>query len=42
MGAEKLGVEDWIVRLMQGMYANVQSHIRVGVGYSEDKVKSLK
>ena len=22
----KLGVEEWIVRLVQGMYANVQSH----------------
>ena len=31
----KLGVEEWIVRLVQGMYANVQSHVSVGEGYSE-------
>ena len=29
----KLGVEEWTVRLVQGMYANAQS--RVGDGYSE-------
>ena len=31
----KLGVEEWIVRLVQGMYANARSHVRVGDGYSE-------
>ena len=30
----KLGVEEWIVRLVQGMYANARS--RVGEGYSEE------
>ena len=34
----KLGVEEWIVRLLKGMYANVQSSVRVGEG----TVKSLK
>ena len=33
----KLGVEEWIVPLVQGMYANARSHVRVGVGYSEKK-----
>ena len=32
----KLGVEKWIVQLVQGMYANARSHIRVGEGYSEE------
>ena len=32
----KLGVEEWIVRLMQVMYANVWSRVRVGEGYSEE------
>ena len=32
----KLGVEEWIVRLVQGMYANVQSPVRVVEGYSEE------
>ena len=31
----KLGVEEWIVWLVQGMYANARSRIRVGEGYSE-------
>ena len=30
----KLGVEEWIVELVQGMYENVQSHFRVGEGLS--------
>ena len=30
----KLGVEEWIVRLVQGMYANAR--VRVGEGYSEE------
>ena len=28
--------EEWIVRLVQWMYANAQSHVRVGEGYSEE------
>lgn len=32
----KLGVEEWIVRLVQGMYANARSCVRVGDGYSEE------
>ena len=32
----KLGVEEWIVRLVQGMYANVRSRVRVGEGYNEE------
>ena len=32
----KLGVEEWIVRLVQGMYANAQNHVHVGEGYSEE------
>ena len=31
----KLGVEEWIVQLVQGMYANTRNHVRVGEGYSE-------
>ena len=30
------GVEEWIVRLVQGMYANAWSHVLVGEGYSEE------
>ena len=29
-------MEEWIVRLVQGMYANARSHVRVGEGYSEE------
>ena len=32
----KPGVEEWIVRLVQGMYANARSRIRVYEGYSEE------
>ena len=32
----KLGVEEWIVWLVQGMYANVWSCALVGEGYSEE------
>ena len=32
----KLGVEEWIVRLVQGMHANAQSRVHVGEGYSEE------
>ena len=31
----KLGVEEWIVQLVQGMYANARSRVCVGEGYSE-------
>ena len=32
----KLGVEEWIVWLVQGMYANGRSRVRVGEGYKEE------
>ena len=32
----KLGVGEWLVRVVQGMYANVRSRVRVGDGYSEE------
>ena len=32
----KLGVDQWIVRLVQGMYFNARSRARVGEGYSEE------
>ena len=32
----KFGVEEWIVRLLQRMYANALSLVRVGEGYSEE------
>ena len=32
----KLGVKEWIVKLVQGMYKNVQSLVRVGEGLSEE------
>ena len=32
----KLGVEEWIVRLVQGMYTNAQSRVRVGEGFSKE------
>ena len=32
----KLGVEEWIVRLVQGMYANARSRVRVGEGFSKE------
>ena len=32
----KLGVEEWIVRLVQGMYADAWSRVRVGEWYSEE------
>ena len=32
----KLGVEEWIERLVQGMYANAWRHVHVGEGYSEE------
>ena len=30
----KLGVDEWIVRLVQGMFSNARSRVRVGEGYS--------
>ena len=36
VGAEKTGVEEWIVWLVQGMYANARSHVCVGEWYSEE------
>ena len=32
----KLGVEEWIVRLVQGMYANARSRVRVGEVFSKE------
>ena len=32
----KLGVDEWIVRLVQGMYSNARSSVCVGEGYSEE------
>ena len=40
-----LGVEEWIVRLVQGMYANARSRVRVGEGFSKEfevKVGSIR
>ena len=31
----KLGVDEWIVRLVQGMYSNARSCVRVGEEYSK-------
>ena len=32
----KVGVEEWIVRLVQAMYNNARSRVRAGSGYSEE------
>ena len=32
----KLGVDEWIVCLIQGMYSNARSRVHVGEGYSEE------
>ena len=32
----KLGVDEWIVRLVLGIYSNARSRVRVGEGYSEE------
>ena len=32
----KLGVEEWIVQLVQGMYANARSRVCVGEGFSKE------
>ena len=29
-------MDEWIVRLVQGMYSNARSHVRVGEGYSDE------
>ena len=31
----KLGIEEWLVRVVQSMYENVSSRVRVGDGYSD-------
>ena len=31
----KLGVDEWIVPLVQEMYSNARSHVHIGEGYSE-------
>ena len=36
MGPEKTLCGEWIVRLVQRMYANARSRVRVGEGYSEE------
>ena len=32
----KLGTDEWWVRLVQSMYKDVRSRVRVGDGYSEE------
>ena len=32
----KLGIDEWLVRLVQSMYKDVRSRVRVGDGYSEE------
>ena len=32
----KLGIEEWIVRLVQGMFTNARSQVRVGEGFSKE------
>ena len=32
----KLGVEEWIVQLVQGMYLNARSRVSVGEGFSQE------
>ena len=32
----KLGIDKWLVRLVQSMYTDVRSRVRVGNGYSEE------
>ena len=31
-----VGIEEWVVRLVQGMYRNARSRVRVGGSYSEE------
>ena len=45
LSQRKLGVEEWIVQLVQGLYANAQSRVRAGEGFSqkfEVKVESTR
>ena len=32
----KLDVEEWIVRLVQGMYINMRNRVHVGEGFSQE------
>ena len=32
----KLGIDEWLVRLVQSMYKDVRSRVRVGDGYIEE------
>ena len=32
----KVGIDEWIVRLVQAMYRNARSRVRVGSEYSEE------
>ena len=36
VGLTGLGVEEWAVRVIQGMYSNAQSHVRVTGQYNEE------
>ena len=36
LALRKLGVEEWIVWLVQGMYANARSQVCVGEGFSQE------
>jgi hypothetical protein len=32
----KLGIEEWLVRLVQGMYSGAKCRVRVGSTYSDE------
>ena len=32
----KIGIDEWLVRLVQSMYKDVRSRVRVGDGYSKE------
>ena len=34
-GISNLGVDEWLVRVVQSMYHNVQSHVQVNGGFSD-------
>ena len=36
VGIAQLGIDEWLVRLVQSMYKDVRSRVRVGDGYSEE------
>lgn len=36
LAMRKLGVEEWIMRMVQSMYRNAKSRVRVGSSYSTD------